>query len=300
MKTKFLAIPAKPLLLILTSLAVLIGAAVAGSDLHQAIQKVQSLYSVGLTGLSIESELVYFTQESRRQFLYALSTGDPNFQLPCIDNARIADGKAAAAVAALRKVESGADVARDRRLFEEHWRSYLNVRDEVISLILEGRPEQAIALDRMQGDRLFGQASQQMYRMKQEIETYGRERTAAIRGAFYRAGLELLLLLATTAVFISVLMRTLAKLARTNGIIARSRAIDQSSNRILEMVGKNESRDKILDALMRDLEAHYPGGKGILSLVDGDCLRISAAPQFADYVQEQVDIARRRESSDRR
>ena len=213
--------------LVALGLAGLLGAAVAGVDLFQATRTVRSLYTGGIMGLSVFADLASAIQDSRRQFLYALASADPNRQLPYIDKARAADQDVARVVTDLGRLELGESVARSRLRLEVDWANYLTVRDEAMALILEGRPEDAVSLVTEQGDVKFEAVSGEMARIKRQLDSHGSAQTRAVRLTFFRAGLELLFLFICTFLVIAALVRALATLHRNNQIIARARESEQ-------------------------------------------------------------------------
>ncbi len=75
------SVKAREAILVVVGFVGLLGAIFTGFDLFQAMRRAEDLYSVGMAGLSIEADLQDYTQESRRLFVYALTTKDPNVQL---------------------------------------------------------------------------------------------------------------------------------------------------------------------------------------------------------------------------
>jgi hypothetical protein len=81
----------RPFVLAFAAIALLAIIAFVASDFYVAIGRARSLYNVGVLGESNQGDLAYYLQESRRTVTYALTTKDPNSQLPYIDEARAAD-----------------------------------------------------------------------------------------------------------------------------------------------------------------------------------------------------------------
>ena len=277
------------LFLIAVGVAGLAGGVIAGLDLYRATRTVQSVYTAGITGLSLYSDLTFATEESRRQFLYALAVSDPNLQLPHIDRARAVDEEVNRVMARLADLPAAAGVRTSCRKFTGRWKAYLTVRDEVIALILEGRPVEAVAVMTDKGDTTFRAASQEMLRIRHDLDNYGRAQTVAIRLTFYRAGIELVLLFASVVLFIALLVRMLSVLRRSHQAIAAAKLTEQARNRVLEMVGRNEPLETVLDSVVQYLERQYPGARAVLSLVEGDQLRLTAAPGFPAEIHSVVE-----------
>src|SRR5450432_906396 len=81
----------KTVFLVVLSTVALVGVGSAVYDLKRGIKQAACLYSVGVAGLSVEGDLQAFTQQSRRTLIYALTTSDPNEQIPFVVQARSAD-----------------------------------------------------------------------------------------------------------------------------------------------------------------------------------------------------------------
>ena len=122
-------------------LLVLSFAAWVGIDSYRAVEQARTLYDVGTNGMSIEGDLQFFAQESRRTVTYALTTTDPNIQIPYIDQARSAD----AAIDRLRDRLSRLPLDGATRRALDSWvgrhAKYLAIRDEIIALILVDQTE---------------------------------------------------------------------------------------------------------------------------------------------------------------
>ncbi|MBV8895177.1 MAG: hypothetical protein JO051_01600, partial [Acidobacteriaceae bacterium] len=81
----------RPFVLACSAIGLLIVIAFVMSDSYSAIGRAHALYSVGVIGESNQGDIAYYLQESRRTVIYALTTKDPNAQLPYIDQAKSAD-----------------------------------------------------------------------------------------------------------------------------------------------------------------------------------------------------------------
>src|SRR5271156_3979267 len=114
------------------ALAGILASVLGARALKQAMSTCQSLYLVDNAGSQIESELEFETQESRREFLYAMATADPNEQLPYIDQARAASdrvGNLAHRIRSLGVPEIGQWVDG----FKLSWEKYGAARDEIVA-----------------------------------------------------------------------------------------------------------------------------------------------------------------------
>jgi len=127
------------------------GVAVIGAfvirDLQAANAEAERTYSGTVHGLQQIGELQYEAQETRRATLYALTTSDSNLQVEYADQSRTADQRVKDGIA-----EYGSHAKRPEETELAHrlsrdWNSYLGVRDEVLSSILEGSTKEAVSLD---------------------------------------------------------------------------------------------------------------------------------------------------------
>ena len=263
----------------------LTGAGFAGFDLYGGARTAAALYSGEATGLSLFYSLDHVTQQSHTQFLNALGGTDPNRQQIFADRARAADGEVARMVKDLARLDPAPAVVRDGADLLGQWQSYLEARDAAIGLILNGSPEIAVTLATERGDSRYQAVSEAMGRMKRELERTDQQQKRTLRLTFQRAGAELLILFAGSFAVICVLLRLGAIVRRANRLIARAKDGEVSCNRILEMVGRNEPQEITLEALAHVVESRSVGGKAIISLLDGQQLRVQAAPAFLGGVE---------------
>ena len=76
----------------------------AGWQVRNAIADARALHDVGVTGASLGGDIEYYMQESRRTVIYALTSKDPNVQLPYVDEARRADAQVKLVMNELRRL----------------------------------------------------------------------------------------------------------------------------------------------------------------------------------------------------
>src|SRR5579862_9587102 len=161
-------------------------------DLRQSYVQVQKMYEGSVRGLRRIGELQYEAQETRRSTLYALTTNDGNLQVNYADQSREAD----------RLVTQGiADYLAQARLAQERsvasrltsdWRSYLKIRDEVLGLILEGSPKEAVDLDLAAGVPLFERVRQDLEDIKRLYDEQASQRLGFVAVFFRRSVIKLL------------------------------------------------------------------------------------------------------------
>ena len=135
-------------------------------DLLTAYSQVKRIYIGSVQGLRRIGELQYETQETRRSTLYALTTDDGNLQVQYADQSRAADRRASDGIAqylALARMPREKEMGK--RLADD-WEAYLKVRDEVLGLILESGPKEAVAIDLTSGVPLFDGVRQDLEQVK--------------------------------------------------------------------------------------------------------------------------------------
>src|SRR5271155_3556406 len=128
------------------------------SDCISAAHIVFVLSSVGAQGLSIEGDIQYEIQESRRTLLRALTTEDRRQQEVFVKQSRLADSRAEELVNRLRLLPITAGLGQAAREFAASWSMYLEVRDDVAAMIFAQRRADALNLDVRDGDIAFQQA----------------------------------------------------------------------------------------------------------------------------------------------
>lgn len=125
------------LLLFVVCCGVTVIGAMVIRDMQQANAEAQRMYKSSVDGLQKIGELQYDAQETRRTTLYALTTTDSNLQVEYADQTREADRRVRNGIAEYaRQAKGSGDRALADRLNRD-WIAYLNVRDEVLALILE-------------------------------------------------------------------------------------------------------------------------------------------------------------------
>ena len=136
--------------IILLVLVLLVEAGVAlfvMRDLGRSYATMQKMYNGSVRGLMRIGDMQYEAQEARRSTLYAMTTNDGNLQVAYADQSRDADrGVTDGIVQCLAESRSAQETQAGQQLARD-WGDYLKVRDEVLGLILEGSPKEAVHLD---------------------------------------------------------------------------------------------------------------------------------------------------------
>jgi len=176
-------------------------------DLSRSYATVQGMYNGSVQGLVRFGDLQYEAQETRRSTLYALTTNDGNLMVEYADQSRNADRGVTRGIAQYR---SQARTARERQVGQrlaDDWDAYLKVRDEVLGLILEGSPKEAVHLDLSLGVPEFDRVRQDLEEIKQTYDEQASQQLATVaelsRRSMVRLGAALGfgLLLGTVAIW---------------------------------------------------------------------------------------------------
>jgi diguanylate cyclase (GGDEF)-like protein len=263
-----LSVRSREAILVVVGCLGLLGAVLTGFDLFQAMRRAEDLYSVGMAGLSIEGDLQDYTQESRRLFVYALTTRDPNVQLTYVRAARVADGEVARlhkSFAGLRL--SGAAQSTLARLVRD-WKNYLEVRDDLIGLILEDQTDLALREELQKGAPLFEQCARRMQELKQLLDQYAREQLMAVRHTYYRCAAEVGMLIVAMILFIGSL-RLLSSLKRRNQALAEKEIVERQRSSILESISQNAPLTQIFPAIEQLVSRQFPQSRVAITLSDG-------------------------------
>lgn len=116
-------------------------------DLGRSYATVEEMYNGSVQGLLRIGDMQYEAQETRRSTLYALTTSDGNLQVAYADQSREADRGVTQGIAQYLADATTAQETRAGQQLDKDWSDYLRVRDEVLGLILEGSPKEAVHLD---------------------------------------------------------------------------------------------------------------------------------------------------------
>lgn len=116
-------------------------------DLGRSYAAVEQMYSGSVQGLLRITDMQYAAQESRRCTLYALTTNDGNLRVAYANQSRDTDEGVTAGIAQYLADAKTAQETQVGQQLAKDWKDYLNVRDEVMGLILEGSPKEAVHLD---------------------------------------------------------------------------------------------------------------------------------------------------------
>jgi diguanylate cyclase (GGDEF)-like protein/PAS domain S-box-containing protein len=174
-------------------------------DVRSAHEEARRMYAGSVRGLDVIGELEYQTQEARRAVLYALTTNDSNLQVEYADRSRQADAVVGELLATHTSLNQTGRAGAAASRFQADWRSYLQVRDEVVASILEGSVAEAVARDLNEGVPTFQRARDGLLEIKRLYRDEAEARLAHVkateRGSTVRV--VLIVLLAQLLVFVA-------------------------------------------------------------------------------------------------
>jgi signal transduction histidine kinase/CheY-like chemotaxis protein len=142
-------------LLAAATLTVVALGVIVAQDLRRSAEAANQLYDRFGEGLDLIDEMLFETEEVRRVLLYALHTSDANRQLEYVDQSRAAEGRVARLLETRSAILSRPGTSAARETVEAAWASYLETRDEVVGLILEGSLREGVELDEAVGAARF-------------------------------------------------------------------------------------------------------------------------------------------------
>ena len=293
----------------------LVGAVFAVGNFRQTDRRAENLYTELAYSLETISRLEYQTQEARRFVLYALTTQDPNQQLADVDRARAADTAAAALLDDAERRSAPAVADAVQRLLRD-WASYLNARDEVISLVLEGNATEAVALDRT-AEEQFSKVRFDLDALQMRFNEQSHASLTELRASSQRALYQLLGVLALSQLLALVSYRQsqklrvmdelrAAKAAAEAGALAKSTFLANMSHEIRTPLNAVIGMTSLLndtpltidqreyaDTITHSSEALLAVINGILdySKIEAGKLDIESAPfDVRELVSQSVDI----------
>ena len=201
-----------------------------GGESFGAIQNVRTFYQVEINGLKVAGEMAFQIQESRRIFVYSLTTEDPNEQVAYIEQARAATDSVERLNQELLASQLDAASRQTLTNFSRSWNEYLKIRDQVIASILLGEKKPALLLDFSQAHPAFERAKTSLTRLETELDRSASERLGYVTRALYRSMGEIVVLLAAMLVFLKTVgaslerRRTVETLRKINSELHASEA----------------------------------------------------------------------------
>ena len=160
-------------------------------DVLASYGAVHDMYDGSVRGLRRVGELQYEVQETRRSTLYALTTNDGNLQIDYADQSREADRRVTQGIAEYTAQARTAEQNHLAHRLADDWKAYLKIRDDVLGLILENSPKEAVDLDLSSGVPLFDRVRQDLEEIKGFYDEQASQQLAAVDDASRRSVIKL-------------------------------------------------------------------------------------------------------------
>ncbi len=216
----------------------LIGVVVVGvgwyvvRDILRAKRQVQQMYTGTVQGIDLIGDLLYSTQETRRTMLYALTTDDPNLQIEYADQSHEAGKRIAQLVTAERRYAKSHQLLNAIDTFERDWAHYLENRDEVIGLILQGSIKEAAESDQKNGIPAFNKVRDDLFQIEQLYKADAANQLDSVNRSFDQTLYKLVTILFVTLLLAVVVIRTIQ---RGRMLRAMKRANDELSDALRQL-----------------------------------------------------------------
>jgi len=192
--------------------------------LRQANEEAQRMYSESVHGLALIGELQYQTQEARRSMLYSLTTKDSNLQVEYATQSRAADELVAGMIREYLEMVRDPRQREVGRRLEQDWRSFLQVRDEVVASILEGSIKGAVRRDLQEGIPSFNHVRNDLQEIKHLFKHQAGLRLTEVQTASSRTTWKVVIILGLTLLFTVLTVRAVQK--------GKMRALQQSEKEL--------------------------------------------------------------------
>jgi signal transduction histidine kinase/CheY-like chemotaxis protein len=177
---------------------------VVARDFRQSAEAANQLYDRFGDGLDLIDNILFETGEVRRILLYALHTSDANRQLEYVDQSRAAEARVRRLLESRSAILSTEATRTARESVAAAWTDYLQTRDEVIGLILEGSLSQAVALDEAVGTARFNRVRNAIASLKASFEADAAAQVEAERARSTRATRRLILIVLSALFLVAI------------------------------------------------------------------------------------------------
>jgi len=190
--------------LAMTTLTVIALGWTVALDFRQSAEATNQLYGRFAAGLDLIDNMQFETGEVRRVLLYALHTSDANRQLEYVDQSRSGEVRVRRLLQRESPMLSTPRTRAAREAVGAAWTDYLQTRDEVIGLILEGSLREAVSVDEAVGTERFNHVRDAIAALKTAFEADAAVQVEAQRTRSARATTWLTVLVLSALVLVAV------------------------------------------------------------------------------------------------
>jgi len=177
---------------------------VVARDFRQSAEAANQLYDRFGEGLDLIDDMLFETGEVRRILLYALHTSDANRQLAYVDQSRSAELRVKRLLDNRSPILSTDRTRAARASVATAWRAYLQTRDDVVGLILEGSLREGVALDEALGTDRFNRVRVAIADLKSSFEADAAVQVDAQRARSSRASTRLALIVVSALLLVAI------------------------------------------------------------------------------------------------
>lgn len=241
-------------------------------ELQNAADSAQALYAKRVLGLSVQGDLQYATQESRRIFLYVLLDTGREAQLERTARLRQADLEVDLLTGKSVLMHLGPGQERLLRQFADQWVRYFEVRDDIIALALQGRQRKALEREITDAGPRYDAAQAVIRELKASIESAAAADSAANAARYRRTAWELTGLLAFTLICIAwLVVMTRRSQAQKRRVEAERDTVAAQRRQIADLLetaeGANRAKSAFVANMSHELRTPMNGIIGLTGLV---------------------------------
>jgi len=191
------------------------------ATLYTSQSRTQQDYLRAVLGLDLGSELQYQTQEARWTLLYALVSEHPNRRDDYTATSRRAERAVSTRLRTCRTLLEWFSQDQLANRLEQDWRSYVQVREELLSMMDTGRADEAVEKDLRLGVPAFNRVRDDLRLVQQQFKMQSdrllRQLESSLTSSLVRMILVLGLCLVCAFISIKMLQKSdLLRAARTS------------------------------------------------------------------------------------
>ncbi len=216
-------------------------------------------------------------QRSPRAVFELLSAETPAGREAHSAEARATDARIAGYTHALADIDPSNGIRAKVAVWRDDWSSYVNVREQVISLALDGKLRKR-APWRRTSSAAFARAEANLPAIEQSLADLSVQEQEIVNTGLREAVAELGALAAATVLFVTTLILSRRKERKLLSAQRRAEQIERERGRILEMAGRNEPLLAILQVLVSVTQNQLPGSVACFSVIQEGLLSDVVGP----------------------
>ena len=278
----------RDVLLTLLGFGAMGGVTAAGVSLHRALAAVRTLVSAGTVGSSALRGIQNEAQRSSRAVLELLAAETPAERIAHSTEARRSDARIAGYTHALADIDPSSGVRANVAGWRNDWSAYVEIRESVTSLAVEGKLAEARKLAGAPSSAAFARAERNLEAIEQSLADLSAQKQEIVNEGLREAVAELGALAAATILFVTTLILSRRKQRKLLSLQSRAEQIERERGRILEMAGRNEPLLAILQVLVSVTQNQLPGSVACFSVVQDGLLSDVVGPGLPALLLDSV------------